>query len=382
MLFWIAAALLTIFACLSVLWPFIRGQREVESDAAFDLTVYRDQLDEVERDGARGLIAAVEADQARAEIGRRILKADAEAKLQDQKKTAVVWTRVVALAGILSIPLVSWGVYSATGSPDLPSQPLQARLAGEGGEGTIEGLVARAEENLRQNPEDGRGWDVLAPIYLRMNRPEESLTAYRNAIRLLGATAGRETGLGEALMAGSSGIISAEAQAAFERAYKLDEKGGPARFYLAMAKAQSNDLKGARSDWIAMLADLPPDSPSRSAAEQAIAQADQLLAVDNGSKDDTSRGPSQQDIEAASSMTPDQRIAMIENMVKNLDDRLQQNPKDGEGWQKLVRSYLILGRKDAAQDALMRGMKALDADKMDRAALQEFALSLGITVSE
>ena len=77
-------------------------------------------------------------------------------------------------------------------------------------------------------------------------------------------------------------------------------------------------------------------------------------------------------------MSPEDRNAMIETMVARLDERLKENPQDAEGWQRLVRSYQVLGKNDAARDALARGVAAL-GDKTEQAAqLQAFAASLGL----
>ena len=180
MLFWSVAALLTVGASLAVLLPLARprdGERPAEAN---DLEVYRDQLAELDRDAARGLIQPAEAEQARAEIARRILQADGRAREgAPQGRAGRTLPRIAATAAILAVPLVSWGIYAAIGSPGLPSQPLAERLAKNPAESTVDELVARAEAHLAANPSDGRGWDVLAPIYLRLGRYGEAVNAYR-----------------------------------------------------------------------------------------------------------------------------------------------------------------------------------------------------------
>ena len=69
----------------------------------------------------------------------------------------------------------------------------------------------RAEDHLRDNPDDGRGWDVLAPVYFRLGEVGKSETAYRNAIRLLGETPQRLSGLGETMVTAAGGIVTADA---------------------------------------------------------------------------------------------------------------------------------------------------------------------------
>jgi cytochrome c-type biogenesis protein CcmH len=371
MLFWVAAALLTLCACMAVLAPVMRARPTPASDADFDLEVYRDQLAEIDRDRARGVIDGAEAEQAKAEVARRILKLDAAKAGRPSLGGRL--TKIAATVAILAVPLVSWGIYAATGSPWLPAQPLQARLDKNPAESTVEELVARAEGHLAANPSDGRGWEVLAPIYFRMGRHQEAVTAYRNSIRLNGSTADRETGLGEALAAAAGGPITTEAQAAFERALALEPMHPKAQYLLASAYAQEGKIAEAARILRTMLSGLEQDSPWRGAVEQALAGISASAAPEVAE-----RGPGEQDIEAAASMSPEDRAAMIETMVASLDQRLQENPDDPEGWRKLVRSYVVLGRAAEARAALERGIAALGEDSADAAGLVELAASLGV----
>jgi cytochrome c-type biogenesis protein CcmH len=375
MTFWIIAALLTLCACLAVLAPVLRGRQPAAPDSAYDLTVYRDQLAELERDIARGVIAPDEAEQARIEIGRRILKLAGEPGAEVRNRHDRIG-RLVITAAVLAIPLASWGLYSATGSPNLPAQPLHARLEASPDDSTIDELVARAEAHLAANPSDGRGWDVLAPIYFRMGRFADAKVAYRHAIRLLGATAARENGFGEAAMAEAGGLVTVEAQAAFERALVLEPDNKRAHYLLAMALAQEGKTQEAAVAWTRMLQGLPEDSPWREVVQQAIAglRAD----TPQGTREaDGERGPDDADVEAAALMSEEDRADMIDGMVAGLDRRLRDNPQDIDGWRRLVRSYLVLDRREEAQQALARGLAALGpGEKADD--LAAYANDLGL----
>ena len=377
MLFWVIAALLTLGASLAVLLPLAGRTPSRASDGTHDLEVYRDQLAELDRDAARGLIQPVEAEQARTEIARRILKADTAATAARTAVSTGKGTRVVAVAAVLAVPLVSWGIYAAIGSPDLPSQPLAARLEKNPADSTVDELVARAEAHLAANPDDGRGWDVLAPIYARLGRYGEAVTAYQNAIRLAGASASRESGLGEAIAGAAGGMVTSDAQAAFSRALELEPGQPKASFYLASAQAQEGKLAEAVAAWQAMLTALPADSPWIRAVEQAVAEANTRLAAGGDEA-----GPTQEQIDAAAGMSAEDRNAMIETMVAGLDERLRQNPRDLEGWTRLVRSYHVLGRTEAARDALKRGMVALGEGSEESKQLAEVSTSLGLTAAE
>ncbi|PSJ53703.1 c-type cytochrome biogenesis protein CcmI [Kumtagia ephedrae] len=377
MLFWIVAALLTLAASLAVMLP-LAGRTRADNPRDHDIEVYRDQLKELERDAARGLIGPAEAEEAKAEIGRRILRL-AGPENADSARAGAKLPRMVAVAAVLAVPVIAWGVYAVTGSPALPGQPLSARLAEDPADSSLEELIARAEGHLVSNPEDGRGWDVLAPIYLRGGRFADSVSAYRNAIRLLGETPDRLAGLGEAQASAAGGLVTAEARASFERAMAADPANPKARFYLATALAQEGRLKEAGEAWRTMLSALPADNPWREAVQQAIAEADRRIAAADAPP---AAGPSQSEIEAAQKMSPQDRAAMIEQMVAGLDQKLRENPRDPEGWMRLVRSYAMLGRTDAARDALARGLEALDGDSEDGRRLLALAASLGLPATE
>lgn len=374
--FWIAAAFLTLLACLPLLLPLARRNAAPTDDSGFDVAVYRDQLAELDRDAARGAISETEAAEARAEIGRRILKASAPTELEAARKPRAQGFsrlgRLVASAAVLAVPLASWGIYAAIGSPSLPAQPLSARLEKNPAENTVFELIARAERHLEANPGDGRGWEVIAPIYQRIGRYQDAAAAYGNAIRLTGSTASREIGLGEALTAASGGAILPEAGAAFARALALEPRNPKARFLAAAALAHEGRRAEAAVAFRALLDDLPEGSPWRPTVAGAVSDLEGRPEP----------GPTAEDVEAAGLISDKDRAGMIGEMVTGLDERLRRNPDDPEGWQRLVRSYAVLNRADDAADALARGIAALGEESEAAAGLRQLAASLGVNAKE
>ena len=243
--FWLISALLTFAATLAVLLPLMRRNRILSPSMHNDLAVYRDQLREVEADAARGMIDAESAEQARMEISRRILNAEKAAIEAQENAARKGSSRLVAFVAVLSVPLIAWGLYPLYGRPDMPSQPLQARLAESPDRNSVAELIARAERHLAQNPDDARGWDVLAPIYLRLGRNGDAVNAYRTAIRLAGENAQRLLGLGEALTVVAGGTVTAEAEAAFEKAAQLAPDDLVASYYLAQRDLQDGKPEAA-----------------------------------------------------------------------------------------------------------------------------------------
>ena len=382
MLFWTLAAILTLAAALAVMLPFLRGGERTVSEAEHDLAVYRDQLAELEREVQRGLISESDAEEARAEIGRRILRLkganeeDRPPRVPGQGKLA----RVIAVVAILAVPAISWSLYGVLGSPNMPAQPLAARLTKDPSQASIEELVARAEAHLAANPGDVRGWEVLAPIYARLGRYDEAAKAYRKVIDLAGPTAEREAALGEALVGTGGGIVTEDAEAAFDRALKLDVENPRARFFIAMARAQEGNPEEARTIWQELAASMEEGSPWRVAAGQALAS---LAASERRA---SASGPSEEEKaaedEAVDDMTSEARQEMIEGMVASLDAKLQQDPDDPEGWRMLLRSFVVLGRRDEAEAALARAREALGPQSAEAGKLEEFAASLGLGTKE
>src|SRR5947209_4438662 len=234
---WFVLALMTAAAMFAALWPLGRGT-PVGPRGGTDLAVYRDQLEEIARDRAAGLIGVAEAEAARVEVSRRLIAA---ADSQVPNATASEGTfrrRATTIAVLIALPALAAVLYLKLGSPQLPGQPLVSRGTTPMQERTLDTLVAQVEDHLVKNPEDGRGWEVVAPVYMRLGRFDDAVKARRNALRLNGGSAVREADLGESLMAQANGVVTDDAKAAFERALEHDAKSLKARFFLAVAAHQ------------------------------------------------------------------------------------------------------------------------------------------------
>ena len=259
MLFWPLFALMTAAAVFAVLWPLSRLRENPDPARETGLAVYRDQFAEIERDRARNLIDEAEAKSAGVEVGRRLLAA--ADTIADFSQNSTARRRAVALIALAGIPAVALGLYLQLGSPDLSGAPLSSRLAAAPENQDIALLVRRVESHLAEQPDDGRGWEILAPIYLRLGRVNEAVKARENALRLLGSNADREVDLGEALVAEANGVVTADARAAFERASVLDARHPKARFFLGLAAEQDGRLQDAKTIWQSLVNDAPEGAP-------------------------------------------------------------------------------------------------------------------------
>ena len=214
MLLWFVFALMTAAAIFAVLWPLSRA---ADKQAGSDLAVYRDQLDELERDRRAGLIGEAEAQAARVEVSRRLIAAaDAAEFTSSLPVGSPLWRRrSAAIAAVVLLPVIAVALYLTVGSPQLPGQPLEARLREAHQDASISSLVSQVEAHLERNPDDARGYEVLAPVYLQFGRFTDAVNARRKLLALKGENAERQSDLGEALAAAANGIVTAEAKIGF-----------------------------------------------------------------------------------------------------------------------------------------------------------------------
>jgi cytochrome c-type biogenesis protein CcmH len=358
MMLWLVLALMTAAAIFAVLWPLSR--RGVPRGGS-DVAVYRDQLDEIKRDRAAALIGEREAEAAQVEVSRRLLAAAEAAEPAAAADTP--WRRrATALIALVALPLGAASLYLALGSPDLPGSPQAERPAEADEQSSIAELVGRVEAHLEQNPEDGRGWEVIGPIYMQLGRYDDAVRAWRNVLRLQGASAERWSDLGEALTGQANGVVTHEAKEAFDRAVGLNAENVRARYFEGLAAEQDGRPKDAAKLWRELLAKAPADAAWRPFVQESLARVDPSATVP------APRGPSESDVAAASRMSPEQREEMIRGMVAGLAARLQQNGADVEGWLRLIRAYMVLGDKDRAQSAAADARRALggEPDKVKR----------------
>jgi cytochrome c-type biogenesis protein CcmH len=380
-LLWVIFAALTALVLFVLLRPLTRGKEDDAARGLFDAAVYRDQLAEIDSDRERGLLSEADAEAARTEIARRLLGADADkAELPRKSRPA---TRAAAIALAVLLPVLALSVYLLYGSPRLPDQPLAARLQAPGSDQNLEALVARAEARLREHPEEGEGWEALAPVYMGWRRYADAADAYGNGIRLLGESPKRLAGYGKALVLAKEGIVSEDARKALERAVALDASQIESRILLIMAKEQDGAFAAAAEDWRKLLADSPPDAPWRQLVEQRLAQNEAQAAgkapeAAQAPSAAAKAGPTAADVAAAEQMSPAGRQAMIESMVQGLADRLAKEGDDLSGWLKLVRAYAVLDRKTDALKALERAKSQFSGKPQALEQLDTLAAELGL----
>jgi cytochrome c-type biogenesis protein CcmH len=354
-LFWIIAGLLTLIAAVVLAAPLF-DTRKFKGEDAFALEVYRDQLAELSRDEARGLLSADQAKAAQIEIERRILALDEGKKFQPARPPS----HRLTLAMAVILPLAGFGLYLMLGSPQLPSQSAMERLAEERQRTSPE--IQALEAKVASSPSDAQSWIDLGRAYVAVERAKDAADSFAKAMALGRAEPDLLRQYAHAAILARQGRVAADAQGALRRVLAADPTDPTARFFLALGKAQNDDVEGALTDWLTLERQLPAEAPLRALLTENIDKAARQLGKDPAKLPGrfagaNGPGPSADDMAAAAQMSPEQRQAFIESMVERLAARMKDEPENLEGWIKLANAYGVLEKREQARAAWAEAAK-------------------------
>jgi cytochrome c-type biogenesis protein CcmH len=385
---WTAIGLLTLIVLGLLLRPLWRPAAP-STRLRPELAIYRDQLAELDADRARGLIGDEAAATARIEIERRLL-AVPDAAPEITQSTAQR-RRLAAVVAIL-VAAISLGLYLELGRPDLPDAPIAGRDGAENADSAaalppppldaaqralLEEEVANIEASLDENPSQRDAWVALGNRLIEFGRYRDAIDAFDQAIAQGADDRLTQSRLGVALTLQQGGAVSAEAEASFRRALAADANDIAAAYWLAIRELQLGRGDVALRQLIAIEQVLPPDAPQRQSIAAVIADVAERLGIDpdvareqmaiaNDAVPDASAIPEGEDQEA-----------FILSMVEGLAAKLEENPDDLAGWQKLGRSWTVLGDYEKAEAAYAR---AAELAPDDPEVLLDHALAILATV--
>lgn len=382
MIFWIVTVLIALAAAGLLGLTLYRARGGAEPAAAYDLRVYRDQLRDVERDLARGVIAEADAERIRTEVSRRILAADTQ--MQKHKDGEAQPGRVSLIgAVILGVVLVtgSFVLYQQLGAPGYPdlslerriseaqaareSRPKQAQAEAQAParpapqvEDSYLELVSELRQTVAERPDDLQGLELLARHESNLGNFTAAHEAKARVIALKGdaVSALDYAEQAELLIAAAGGYISPEAEVALRETLSREPWNGPARYYWGLMLAQNDRPDLAFRIWDQTLRNGPADAPWippirarieeiawRAGVEYALPDAPAPVAPASDQP-----GPSREDIEAAQDMTPEERQDMIRGMVDGLSERLATEGGTPQDWARLIGALGVLGEVERA----------------------------------
>ena len=407
MTFWIAAAGIGLAVTALLLLALLRGRAGDGPPAAYDLQVYRDQLREVDRDLARGVIAPADAGRLRTEVARRVLEADRA--LGDDARTgddAAPRRITLAMAGVVAAVMLGgvW-TYARLGAPGYPDLPIAGRLAASeevyrtrpsqaGAEAAaaarapapgpvdpaFSALMDQLRRALKDRPEDLEGHRLLARNESGLGNYAAAAAAQRRVIAILGdaVSADDHAMLAEMMILGAGGYVSPEAEAEITRALQRDPLNGTATYYAGLMFAQVGRPDRTFSLWAPLLDRSLPDDPWVTPLRAQLMQVASEAGEDNYALPDaadTAPGPDADAVAAAAEMTPEQRQEMVRGMVARLSDRLATQGGSAGEWARLITSYGVLGETDRAraiwaEAQQLFGDRAADIEVLRAAAAQ------------
>lgn len=411
MLFWILTLALATLTAILLGLALLRARAAAPPAAAFDLQVFRDQLAEVERDAARGLMAPEDAARARTEISRKILDADRRLAATSGGHAAPRGATLVACALGALVLAGAFLLYGRLGAPGYPDMPIAGRLqmaetlyAERLDQAAAEAKaapnlpkapapdpqMAQLMERLRQavaaRPDDPEGLSLLARNEGALGNFHAAWQAQQRLVAAKGdaATADDEAMLAEAMILAAGGAVSPQAEAALEAALKRDPKNGSARYYMGLMLAQNGRPDRTFGIWADLLDEGPETAPWIAPIRQSIAELAWLAGYDSYQPPAPKTaapalpGPSQADVAASADMSPEDRQQMIRGMVAQLDDRLAAEGGSAQEWARLISALGVLGETDRARAIYAEAKAKFAAAPADQALITAAAAKAGV----
>ena len=395
--FWAAAGGITLAAFVLLVQALRRSPPTTDDGAS--LKVYRDQLTEVDRDLARGLISAPEADRVRTEVSRRLLDADRARPTVPDAAIAQAYGPAVALIGALL--LTAGGGYwwlGAPGYPDLPlakrlalaetayqSRPKQAEAEAVAPPETVADfdpefldLMTKLRAAVTARPDDQQGLTLLVRNETMLGNYKAARAAQEHLLSLLGDKAGAadHLTLAQAMIAATGGYVSPEAEGHLTRTLELDPSNGLARYFSGLMFAQNGRPDRTFVLWQPLLDEGPADAPWIAPIRDSLADVAMRAGIKYRPAD--AKGPDAVALAAADEMTPEDRQEMIKGMVAQLETRLADEGGPLEDWLKLINAVAVLGEPDRARAAIAAANAAFAADAAALAAISDAATAAGI----
>jgi len=271
--FWLIAALFVAVALLLVLLPLLRQRKSAagtDRDAT-NVKLYRDELDDIEREHDDGILDDKQYREARQEIERRLLEDVAPAAAAAAPGGARS-TRWAALTVAIALPLVAVLGYLQFG--DIKALDPTVRQEGHPVTPTqIAEMVEKLAQRLKQNPGDANGWAMLGRSNAVLGRYQEAANAYARATALVGDDANLLADYADTLAMARGGNLVGEPMEIVQRGLKVDPNNVKLLALAGSAEFTQKNYAAAVQYWERSLAHIAPGSDFRREVEGSIEEA-------------------------------------------------------------------------------------------------------------
>src|SRR5579862_3228020 len=390
MLLWITLTFMVAVAVSGLTFALVR-RRDERDFGETATSILAQQLADVDAQLAAGDLSVGEAAPLKTEIRRRILAESREPDAMGKQLPArAVPYLAIGIAGVVA--LAATALYALLGRPDFAAGGhVQQQAAADATRdtahpgGDVTAMIAQLEAKMRQTPNNAEGWRMLGWSYLVTGRAADAAAAYAHAVALAPHNADYRSSEGEALVRAAGGQVTASALDSFRAALKENPGDSRAKYYLALYKDQSGDHNGAMADWITLIRSAPPDAPWLPDVREFVEKVARDRGLDisarlppEPSPGSRGSGPTPAQVEAANRMPEADRNAMIQSMVERLAGALKANPKNVEGWERLMRARMVLGETADAAAAYRDANAAFAGAPEVRLRLRNSARALGV----
>lgn len=259
--FAIFATLMIVVVAVMVLpplWLGLRAPKAKTNRKEMNLDIFRDQVADLEREKAEGNLSDANFEQAKAEVQRRLLE---EVEPESAAETTSHGpSRKIAVFLLLLMPIFAVTGYALLGNPRA-LDPTQTSAPPKMTQEQINGMVAKLAEKMAANPDDLKGWLMLARSYKTMGRFEEAANAYGKAEKLVNEDPDLLASYAETIAMASNGKgLKGKPMQLVERALKLDPKHPHSLFLAGAAAMEAGENKKGIAYWEALLPQVEPGS--------------------------------------------------------------------------------------------------------------------------
>lgn len=354
-LFIALAAILTLLILVWLVWPLLRNKADTSvSSEQLNAALHRDQLKALQSDLERGVISQQDYESSVDELQLRLLDDTESYRAQSTDKPVYFWTgKRTALVMGLSVPILAVGLYLKIGNPAAIDPVATAQITNQ----QIEQMVNTLAAKLKANPDNPKGWAMLAKSYKVMGRFEDSRQAFERIGSSLNSDPELLVDYADVLAVLANNNLEGKPMELVNKALGINPKHPMGLMMSGVAAYRRAEYKLAIEQWDTLLSMLEPGSADARQIEENIAAA-QAKA---GFPPSQSPSPSPVSNSGGAGNAP-MNADMINQMVERLAKRLQSNPDDVEGWARLGRAYKVQGRLQEAVNAYAKTGRLLDSD--------------------
>ncbi|MCW8901132.1 MAG: c-type cytochrome biogenesis protein CcmI [Gammaproteobacteria bacterium] len=285
-MFWVLAIAMVVIALVFLLRPLRLDSNQSDIDrTAQNVAIAKERLLELKQELEEGVITQEAYEQTQQELEQSLLNDVEQIPAENIKLTNTQpYNRFAQLALIISVPVLAVALYASLGQPDLINGTKQetetAHTSADGKTqlGSVEDMVEKLAQRLKEEPNNAEGWFMLARSYMSMNRYKEAVAALEKTNQLVPDNAVVMLRYADALTMLRGGQMSGKPFELVKRAVELSPDNPTGLWLIGMGYEEQGAYKKAISYWNQLLP-LLTDEPSKAEVNKLISQAKRKAGI-------------------------------------------------------------------------------------------------------